>query len=257
MKRLDDSRAAERDGARSPWFSCAPRALRALMVLCASGALIALMAGCGSDDEATIEARVLVTEVTGGEPDVGAEVCVIEPAGYGCAIADAEGFATLAVPASRDVAFRATHPERTPTIFSITTRDTDLEVKIDTAEPTLVQILLLGIGIEPDPSAGLVLILARGASGSGTEAQGMTFALGAGEGPYYFESAQPMPALTETTMDGAAAFANVPPGSHTLTAAGAARCETIVGTDGGADRTGIRTEAGALTFVRLGNCVPR
>ncbi|MBX3248633.1 MAG: hypothetical protein KF901_15760 [Myxococcales bacterium] len=223
------------------------------------GALCAVsaMAACGDDEVPTVEARILVTEVTGGEPDVGAEVCVTEPAGYGCAIADTAGYATLTVPAERDVAFRATHPDRTPTVFSLTTRDTDVEVKVDTAEPTLVQILLLGIGLDANPSAGLVLVLARGATGGGADAQGMTFALGAGDGPFYFESSQPMPALTETSMDGAVAFANVPPGSHTLTAAGAARCETVVGSDRGADSTGIRVEAGALTFVRLGNCVPR
>ncbi|MEZ4247977.1 MAG: hypothetical protein R3B99_07040 [Polyangiales bacterium] len=85
----------------------------------------------------------------------------------------------------------------------------------------------------------------------------MTFSLG-GRRPFLLRRVATDAGASPTTSDGAVAFANVPPGEHTITAAGAASCVTRAsGSIGGVDRTGFRVEAGALTFVRLVDCAPR
>ncbi|MCA9612284.1 MAG: hypothetical protein H6721_32035 [Sandaracinus sp.] len=221
-------------------------------------AVACVLCACGSDSEAEdVAITVLVTEVTSDEPDPDTEVCVVVPTGYGCATTGADGRVTLNVPASSDVVFRSTRSDRMTGLFAYTSGDAPEEIEVDTADPTLAQVLLLGAGVEAQEGMGQVLLLARGPTGSGAEAEGMTFSLGVGDGPFYFGGSQPMPELTETTSDGAVAFANVPPGEHTITAAGAASCVTRVGFDRGVDRTGFRVEAGALTFVRLVDCAPR
>ncbi|MCU0675290.1 MAG: hypothetical protein MUE69_21165 [Myxococcota bacterium] len=223
-------------------------------ILCA---LLALLGACGGDDASTVAVTVYVTEVTSDEADPGTEVCVIEPAGYGCGITDAAGLVTLEVPARTEVLFRSTRSDRVPGIFPYTSGDAPEEIEVDTVDPTLAQVLVIGAGVEAMPGTGQILLLARGPSGGGAEAEGMTFSLGAGDGPFYFGGSQPMPELTATTSDGAVAWANVPPGEHTITAEGAATCVTRVGFDRGADRTGVRVEADSLTFVRLVDCAPR
>lgn len=227
-------------------------------LLALAGMVGGVAAGCGGDGtEQTVAITVYVTEVTSDEADPDTEVCVVEPAGLGCGTTDATGRVTLEVPAETDVVFRSTRTDRVPGIFPYTSGTTAAEIEVDTVEPILAEALLLGAGVTAVEGTGMILLLARGPSGGGAEAAGMTFALGAGDGPFYFEGSQPMPELTETTSAGAVAWANLPPGDYTITAAGAARCTTRVGLDAGADRTGVRIEAGALTFVRLVDCAPR
>lgn len=223
------------------------------------GAISALLLGaCGGDDGAsTVSITLYVTEVTSDEADPDTEVCVIEPTGFGCGTTDAGGLVTLEVPANSEVVFRSTRSDRVPGIFAYTSGDSGEEIEVDTVDPTLAQVLILGAGIEAMAGTGQVLLLARGPTGGGAEAEGMTFSIGAGDGPFYFGGSQPMPELTETTSDGAVAWANLPPGEHTITAAGAATCVTRVGFDRGTDRTGVRVEADSLTFVRLVDCAPR
>ena len=111
-------------------------------------AVACVLCACGSDSEAEdVAITVLVTEVTSDEPDPDTEVCVVVPTGYGCATTGADGRVTLNVPASSDVVFRSTRSDRMTGLFAYTSGDAPEEIEVDTADPTLAQVLLLGAGV--------------------------------------------------------------------------------------------------------------
>jgi len=227
--------------------------MRALVVV---GALLAL--SCGGDDEGETLVNVVVevTDVVSDEAVDGAEVCITMPAGYpDCVMTDATGFTTIMAPANTDVVFRVTRSDLKPGLMPFTTTDVDGTFEAEVTDPLLEQILLSFVSEEVDETKGNVLVLAAGPMGMSTVTD-TTYEMSpsSGSGPWYFDDgAQPDPELTMTSSAGAAAFANVDPGTYTVTLNGFT-CDLEIGFAREGNSAGIVVEAGAITVVSFEEC---
>ena len=237
--------------------SSASALLRPLLV---SSLLLAL--ACGDDPVASeVTATITATELSADIPEEGVEICITNFSGYACATTDADGVATMTVPAGADVLFRFSKEGSTyvPSISPVSTPEIDFAFEGEMVDLFLAQILAAGVGAEVDETKGQLFISAGGPDDLPSDESGYTFTIApAGcDGFFYFnESAAPDPALTETSGAGAAAAVNLEPGDYTFTFAppDSRRCRFESGWQSGELSGSFPIEAGTVTIVGLEDC---
>jgi hypothetical protein len=147
-------------------------------------------------------------------PLVGAQVCVVEPAGGPCATTDAEGaFRLEGMPEDTNVLVTFAATGYFPIAVTVRMRSTDVTVNYTIPMRDVVNSLArLVSGTRADPTKGHVFVQTARTAGVTTTIAPMT-----GEGPVYTSGGLPSPAASSTTADGTGIYANFTPGEYEIT----------------------------------------
>lgn len=215
-------------------------------------------AGCGDDsnDAGTVTVALTVVEfepLTTDTPLEGAEVCVADTTN--CATSDADGMASLEVPANAEIVFEVTATGYGATLTPQTTTDQDVATQLSPLLADSVVELLAGILGTPYPfgESGVIaistLVEPVGADGNGIA--GVTYTPDQTLTSFYLDQDE-IPRLEATATaepSGAGGFIEVAPGTYEVTLGGtASNCVVVAGWPGsGAGSVRLPVRAGFIT----------
>lgn len=165
----------------------------------------------------TLTINGTLTELTAtgaGGPIEGVLICVIVPLGGPCVMSAADGtFTATGIPETTEMLVELTAPLYQPALATVTTGTTDVTFSYLMAKRATVSTLGTIIGQRIDATKGQIFVQAGDAAGVT-----VTLSPASGTGPFYSTATGiPSRTLTETTVSGAAVFANVDPGEYIVT----------------------------------------
>jgi hypothetical protein len=178
--------------------------------------------GDSGDDMGTVTGWFTIGHFITGDGLENIELCVVDTGT--CESTDANGNATLLLPADADIALTVAGYEYLPQIFPLRTTSEQLVLSYFLTPKELAMAAVNAAGLEFDESAGHVAVSLLNASWESVP--GYAGTLSAGDGPYYLDdlSVGIDLSLTQTSSSGRLVGLAIPTETVTLTLEGPGTC---------------------------------